>query len=273
VPGLEELIIFALFGILSGLIGGFLGVGGGTVYVPVLTAWFASEQHHGPAFVTFIIGNSLFLTLISGLSGSWKQKRLGNFHLNDTLLVGGAGAVTALAVSMYLSEVAWYDKKQFALLFTIVLLPLIIRMLFKRASTELLSFNKADRPKLLLVGALSGMVSALSGLGGGVVMVPLLVDLLNYPLKKAASVSLGAIVLMAFSTVSWYAFQFDSPVFSDWQVGMIALPVVLPMALGVMLAAPWGVRLSTKVAPIYSKVFFLLFFIIVILQMHFNIFG
>jgi uncharacterized protein len=273
VPGLEELLVFALFGILSGLVGGFLGVGGGTIYVPVLTAWFAAYQGHGPDFVTFVIGNSLFLTLISGLSGSLKQWRLGNFHKQDTLLVGGTGAATALASSIYLSQVSWYDKEQFSLLFTLVLLPLIFRLLLKKSNETMREFNKADRPKLVVVGALSGIVSALSGLGGGVVMVPLLVDLLNYPLKKAASVSLGAIVLMAFTTVSWYAFQFNSPVFSEWQVGMIALPAVLPMAFGVMLAAPWGVRLSTLVKPFYSKVFFLLFFIVVILQMNFNIFG
>lgn len=272
-PALHELIIFFLFGILSGLIGGFLGVGGGTVYVPVLTAWFAAHQGLGPAFVTFIIGNSLFLTLVSGLSGSFKQWRMGNFYLRDTLLVGGAGAVTALSTSVLIGYADWYDKKQFSLLFTLVLLPLALRMFFKRDLSTLKPFDPADRPKLLLVGALSGVVSALSGLGGGVVMVPLLVDLLNYPLKKSASVSLGAIGLMAMTTVAWYAFQFDSPQLSEMQFGMIALPVVLPMALGVMLAAAWGVRLSTVVRPFYTKLFFLLFFIVVILQMNFGIFG
>ncbi|MFN3530388.1 MAG: sulfite exporter TauE/SafE family protein [Bacteroidia bacterium] len=272
-PGLEQLLIFALFGILSGLIGGFLGVGGGTIYVPVLTAWFIGHAYLGAPFVTFIIGNSLFLTMLSGLSGSLKQWRLGNFHKQDTLLVGGTGAITALSTSILISYASWYDKSTFALVFTLMLVPLMLRMFLKRSVSEMQPFNPADRPKLVLVGALSGVVSALTGLGGGVIMVPLLVDMLNYPLKKAASVSLASIVLMAMATVSWYALQFDSPQLSPWQVGMLALPAVVPMGIGVLLSAPWGVRLSVLVPPFYTKLFFFLFFILVILQMHFQILG
>lgn len=272
-PGLEQLLIFAFFGVLSGLIGGFLGVGGGTIYVPVLTAWFVAHAYLGAPFVTFIIGNSLFLTMLSGLSGSFKQWRLGNFHRFDTLLVGGTGAFTALSTSILISYVSWYDKQAFTLVFTLMLLPLMLRMFFKRSVADIKPFNPADRPKLVLVGALSGVVSALTGLGGGVIMVPLLVDILNYPLKKASSVSLAAIVLMAMTTVSWYALQLNSPQLSPWQVGMLALPAILPMGLGVWIAAPWGVRLSVVVPPFYTKRFFFLFFILVILQMHFHLFG
>lgn len=271
-PGLEQLVVFVLFGILSGLIGGFLGVGGGTVYVPVLSAWFVAYSHLGVPFVTFIIGNSLFLTLISGISGSWKQYRMENFHWKEVMLVGCAGAFTALATSIYLENAVWFDKKTFSTLFTLLLLPLVVRMFFKKEATQAPVQTFGWKP-LVLVGLASGIVSAMTGLGGGVVMVPLLADFLRFPLRKASSVSLGAIVLMASTTVSWYAFRFEAPQFSEWQIGMLALPAVLPMGLGVMLAAPWGVRLAGLSKPIYTKAFFLLFFILVILQMHFNIFG
>lgn len=271
-PELEQLLIFVLFGLLSGLIGGFLGVGGGTVYVPVLTAWFGAHQYLGVPFVTFIIGNSLFLTLISGLSGSWKQYKLGNFHFREVLWIGFSGAATALLTSALLERVDWFDKRTFSMVFTLILLPLVVRMFLKKEVVE------TQRPmvhakQLLAIGLMSGVVSAMTGLGGGVVMVPLLADFLGFPLRKASSVSLGAIVLMATSTVLWYAFQFDAPKLSEWQIGMLALPAVLPMGLGVMLAAPWGVKLGAMSKPIYTKTFFLLFFILVILQMHFSIFG
>lgn len=271
-PGFEQLLIFVLFGLLSGLIGGFLGVGGGTVYVPVLTAWFGAYQYLGVPFVTFIIGNSLFLTLISGLSGSWKQYKLGNFYLSEVLWVGLSGASTALLTSALLEQAVWFDKKVFSIVFTIILLPLVVRMFLKKEVVEQ-QIKEARWPQLFAIGLMSGVVSAMTGLGGGVVMVPLLADFLGFPLRRASSVSLGAIVIMATSTVLWYAFQFDAPRLSDWQVGMLALPAVVPMGIGVMLAAPWGVRLGAISKPIYTKTFFLLFFILVILQMHFNIFG
>lgn len=272
-PELSQLLIFLLFGLLSGLIGGFLGVGGGTVYVPVLTAYYAAYAGFGSQFVVFVIGNSLFLTMISGLSGSWKQIRIKNFYLTDTLFVGGAGALTALLTSVLLQNVSWYKKEQFALIFTLLLVPLVVRLVLGKTHTLAQDQQKGDKNKLLLVGALSGVVSAMSGLGGGVIMVPLLADVLKYPVKKASSISLGAIALMALTTVTFYSFQLPPWRVSDWQIGLLALPAVLPMAVGVLLSAPYGVRLAQIVAPRTMKLIFVLFFIVVILQMNFSILG
>ncbi len=272
-PELGQLLIFLLFGLLSGLIGGFLGVGGGTVYVPVLTAYYAAYAGFGSEFVVFVIGNSLFLTMISGLSGSWRQFRSKNFFPADTLLVGGMGAVTALITSFSLQYAHWYKREQFALFFTLLLLPLMVRMVMRKEQGISGGRQKGDKTKLLLVGAFSGIVSAMSGLGGGVVMVPLLADVLKYPVRKASSVSLGAIAIMAMSTVTFYSLQLPDWQVSDWQIGLLALPAILPMAAGVLLSAPLGVRLAHTVSPRIMKVFFVLFFIVVILQMNFSIFG
>jgi uncharacterized membrane protein YfcA len=269
---LPDWLIFLLFGLLSGLLGGLLGVGGGTVYVPVLTAFYAAYAGQGSEFVVFIIANSLFLTMVSGLAGSWRQYRSKNFYLPDTLRVGLMGAFTALCTSAALQHASWYKKEQFSLLFTFLLLPLLLRMLLKKDPTAETVVNRQNT-RLLWVGAFSGIVSAMSGLGGGVVMVPLLVDALKYPVKRASSISLGAIAIMAMSTVSFYSLQQPAWQASNWQWGWLSLPAVLPMAAGVWLAAPWGVRLAHQLSPKWLKLFFLLFFIVVILQMNFSIFG
>ena len=270
-PEIEQLAIFLLFGLLSGILGGFFGVGGGTIYVPVLTAFFAADASLGAPFVAFIIGNSLFLTLLSGLSGSYKQYRLQNFYIQETLTIGLAGAISAVLVSMALTKMPWYDKTTFSWFFTLVLLPMVVRMFWKRNNEEVAK-TQESRNKLMVVGLVSGCVSALTGLGGGVVMVPLLSEWLKLPMRMATSLSLGAIVVMASSSVAWYLLQTESPQLSEYQWGMIALPAVVPMGIGVLLAAPWGVRLGNRVKPAWSKSLFLLFFILVILQMHFRLF-
>ena len=270
-PGFEQLLLFLFFGLISGLLGGFFGVGGGTIYVPVLTAFYAEKAHLGAPFVAFIIGNSLFLTLISGLSGSFKQYRLRNFHWRPVLFIGLSGALSAVFISMLLTRLPQYNKEAFSWLFTLVLLPMVVRMFLKRKEQV-----PAERPLLpqsmLGIGLLSGCISALTGLGGGVVMVPLLSERLNMPIRKATSISLGAIVIMASGSVSWYALQTNTAILGPWQWGIISLPAVLPMGLGVLVSAPWGVHLGNRVTPATNKLLFLLFFIIVILQMHFNIF-
>jgi hypothetical protein len=270
-PGIEQLVVFLLFGLLSGILGGFFGVGGGTIYVPVLTAFYAEHAHLGAPFVAFVIGNSLFLTLLSGASGSFKQYRLQNFYWKETMIIGLAGGASAVLVSMALTSMPWYDKSTFSWFFTLILLPMVVRMFWKRnqaVGTE----QQAPRSKLLGIGLASGCVSALTGLGGGVVMVPLLSEWLKLPMRKATSLSLGAIVVMASSSVAWYVLQEDPPLMSEWQWGMIALPAVVPMGVGVLLAAPLGVKWGNKVKPAWSKSLFLVFFILVILQMHFRLF-
>ena len=49
----------------------------------------------------------------------------------------------------------------------------------------------------LLIGALSGVVAALCGVGGGIIMVPFFVLLMGMPQKTAVATSLAAIVLTA----------------------------------------------------------------------------
>lgn len=74
-------------------------------------------------------------------------------------------------------------------------------------------------PPLLLaiaIGAVSGVVAALCGVGGGIVMVPLFVLLLGMPQKTAVATSLAAIVLTALlASAKNHANQFI-----DWRVGL-----------------------------------------------------
>jgi len=193
--------------------------------------------------------------------------------LREVLLVGGGGAATALATTIFLQGATWYKREQFALFFTMLLIPLIVRLLLKQEPKDLKGGAIVSPWKLVVVGVFSGIVSAMSGLGGGVVMVPLLADRLNFPIKTASSISLGAIVLMATSSLLFYSTSLPAWQVSEWQIGWLALPAVLPMALGVVLAAPFGVRLSHSISPRTMKLIFLLFFIVVILQMNFSIFG
>ena len=70
----------------------------------------------------------------------------------------------------------------------------------------------------LLIGVLSGVVAALCGVGGGIVMVPLFVLLLGMPQKTAVATSLAAIVLTALlASVKNHANHFI-----DWRVAIPA---------------------------------------------------
>lgn len=54
----------------------------------------------------------------------------------------------------------------------------------------------------ILIGAVAGVVAALCGVGGGIIMVPAMAMLLGLPQKEAVATSLGAIILIALAG-SW----------------------------------------------------------------------
>jgi uncharacterized protein len=59
-------------------------------------------------------------------------------------------------------------------------------------------------PKLLAIGLGGGVLSGLLGVGGGVVMVPLLVLWAGYAQREAHAVSLGAIIPISVAGVATY---------------------------------------------------------------------
>lgn len=59
-------------------------------------------------------------------------------------------------------------------------------------------------PKLLAIGLGGGLLSGLLGVGGGVVMVPLLVLWTRYPQREAHAISLGAIIPISIGGIATY---------------------------------------------------------------------
>jgi len=87
-------------------------------------------------------------------------------------------------------------------------------------------------PRLLLVGLVAGVFSTLFGVGGGIVVVPLLVALLAYPTHVAAATSLGAILVTATAGVVLYAIRDEvRPAYA----ALVGLPAVVGAFAGTTL--------------------------------------
>jgi uncharacterized membrane protein YfcA len=93
--------------------------------------------------------------------------------------------------------------------------------------------------RLVLIGLAAGLFSALFGVGGGIVIVPLLLLLCAWEARPATATSLAAIGVTAISGVIGYA------VHGDVSVGYAAL-VGLPAAVSVVGATAVQQRLQTR---------------------------
>ncbi|MCS7076506.1 MAG: sulfite exporter TauE/SafE family protein, partial [Bacteroidia bacterium] len=99
--------------------------------------------------------------------------------------------------------------------------------------------------KYALTGCIAGIVSPLTGLGGGIVIVPMLSTLFNLSVKRAVNISVSSIIVSAFFNTLVY--MYSSPAIEiSMHTGYIAWGIVLPMILGVLIASYLGTMIAYK---------------------------
>jgi uncharacterized protein len=104
--------------------------------------------------------------------------------------------------------------------------------------------------RLVLIGLVAGFFSALFGVGGGIVIVPLLLLVCGWQAQAATATSLGAIGITAVSGAAAYALH------GDVRVGYAAL-VGLPAAVSVVGATAIQQRLRSRVVELLFAAFVL----------------
>jgi hypothetical protein len=92
--------------------------------------------------------------------------------------------------------------------------------------------------RLVAIGLAAGVFSALFGVGGGIVAVPLLILLVHFPTRIATATSLGAITITALAGTLVYGFR------GDVDVGYAAL-IGIPATVGALLGTSLQQRLTT----------------------------
>ncbi len=93
--------------------------------------------------------------------------------------------------------------------------------------------------RLLVIGVVAGLFSALFGVGGGIVIVPLLVLAVGYETRIAAGTSLAAIGITALAGAILYGFE------GHVEIGHAAL-VGLPAAAGAVVGASLQQRVPVR---------------------------
>jgi len=226
------LLIFAL-SLTVGVLVGLLGIGGGVVLVPALVYLLHYDQHLAQ-------GTSLFILLppigVGALRQYWKNGQVDVWAgINCALgfLLGGyAGGKIAVPMPSDMLKIIFGS-------FLMISAALIWR---RSATPSMPDLEKADSTQanpwraigIFLTAGFCGVAAGMVGIGGGVLLVPLLSLLFGYSQHKAQGTSLVALIpptgLLAFLTY-WKAG------FVNWQTGLLLIPgVVIGGVVGGMLA-------------------------------------
>ena len=222
----SELLILGAAGLFAGILAGFLGIGGGTVLVPLLVA-----LKYAPVQAVATSGLSIVITAISGSIQNW---RMGYLSLSQVAGIGFPAVITA-QIGAYLAGIfpPYLLLVTFGLLLwlNIYLIEVRKRLTAKKAeeqgeqSGSIPSSQFSNNSNILFnptfakiaTGSAAGLLAGLFGVGGGVIMVPLQILLLGESIKKAIQTSLGVIVITAISATAGHAARGNVL----WLVGLI----------------------------------------------------
>jgi uncharacterized membrane protein YfcA len=259
-------LILLLIGAIVGYYSGLIGTGGNIILIPVFDILFHYLKIPETEVVKFIIAHSFFITAFTGLSVSYKQFKAKNLHVKEVLFISIAGMITAFFMTEFIKNGNWYHKSDFDLVFFTLLLILAIRMLFFKQPPPPINDNHLNKPYFPIIGIVAGLISSLSGLGGGIIVIPILTDMLKTPLKKASSISIGVVAMLALPISASYlsidaksAMQHVLPA----QLGYISMFIAAPVLIGVFSTTGWGVRTAQKTDP--NKLRLILGIVVIIL--------
>ena len=232
-------LLYILCGMLAGLMGGYLGVGGGVVIVPFLTLVMGLD-------IKLAIPVSMAAIVVNSLASSSEYMKKGMVDLELMVVLTFAMVFGMVAGSSLLAVVSAAHVK--LLLAGVLVYTAVTLMRGQEKPAHVVVAKKKSH--LLLCAVLSfagGILAGLVGIGGGVIVIPLMFLIIGVPLATARGTSS---FIVGFSGAASLAVYFLS--------GLVSLVVAPPVILGTIIGGKLGGRLGTVAKPTAVKVLFFL---------------
>lgn len=215
-----------LIGLLTGFVSGLFGVGGGIVLVPILVIFFAVEQKKAQATSLVVVA----LAAVTGAATYWIGDSVA-WPAVPFLILGGL-------VGTWLGSeaVRRIKDRSLKLFFGLFLLLVAIRIVWQTLSgesgyTPLIDWDLAII--FLLVGVAMGLLSSFMGVGGGIIVIPILVTFFGFTPQLAAGTSLVVMIPI----VLFGALSLTKGGFTNWGQGVrIGIPAAFSAIGGAALA-------------------------------------
>ncbi|MCA8880635.1 MAG: sulfite exporter TauE/SafE family protein [Rhodobacteraceae bacterium] len=227
-------------GVVGGILAGLLGVGGGIVIVPALYFALTRAGFSGAHTMQVAVGTSLATIVFTSLSSGLGHYRRGAIDMALLRL----WAPSILAGVLIGSTLAGHvPSAVLVAVFATVAALVALDMVFRKPleSPEPKGFS---RPVWAGLGTLAGGISAMMGIGGGTVCVPLL-NFLGYDIRRAVGTSAAIGFIIGLPGALVYAatgFGTDGlPPFSLGFVNLLAAVIIIPLTTSFAVV---GVRLA-----------------------------
>ncbi len=185
-----------LIGVALGLIGG----GGSILTIPILVYLFQVNPKLATTYSLFIVG-------LTAAIGAVRHYRMGNIKLNSALLFAIPSLVTLIFIRKIILPVipeTIYNNYGFILTKDIFIMALFALLMIAasysmiKKSKETVIKTTPNPTKVIVIGALVGIVTGFLGAGGGFLIIPALLFFTGINMKQAVGTSL---LIIAFNSL------------------------------------------------------------------------
>lgn len=241
-------VFLSVVGLLVGAFGTIIGAGGGFLLMPALALLYPEDS------AELLTSISLAVVCLNAISGSFAYAKMKRIDFKSGCLFAMAaipGATIGAAATAFIPRHI-FD----ALLGATMILaggalffqnPNRISRSHRPGDTDVHLTDRAgiefsfsfNRTTGILISVLVGLISGLLGIGGGIIHVPAMVFLLNFPVAIATATSHFVLAIVAFAGTGVHI---ASGVFAHGIHRTIAL------SIGVIIGAQIGARLSHRVS-------------------------
>jgi uncharacterized membrane protein YfcA len=226
-----------LAGALIGFVGGVLGIGGGLLAIPLLGLVFGMSQQLAQGTALIMVLPAILLTV-----------RKYNQRDRINLRAAAAGAASTIVFTWIGARIALgLDAVLLRRVYAVFILGIAIFYFVqswrqsRRSKTASGAARKTEPQPVrripvswyVAVGALAGITGGIFGVGGSVLIVPLLATVFGHTQTRAQALGLTMVIPGTMVALATYAMHGQA----DWLVGV-------PMAAGSLMLVPYGVRLA-----------------------------
>jgi uncharacterized membrane protein YfcA len=239
-PILQSVILF-LTGIVAGTVSGSFGVGGGSLMTPVQFWLYTAAGMDNTLATRVAFGTSLAVIIPTMVSGALAHHRRGAVDWQAALPMGAAAVFGGLAGGIAASRLHGSTLRLF---FAIFILIMAVRMIWQiRSCTE--CEPRGSVVLYLGTGFVIGILSGLTGLGGGALLVPVLVLLFGYPIHRAVGTSSACLIFSALGSVTAYMYTgWAMAGLPPFAIGYVDLLTFAILSVTTIPAARLGVRFA-----------------------------
>lgn len=253
--GLYCILALLVTGCVVGFAAGLLGIGGCFIMVPV-QYWVYTGMGIDPGIaIKMAFGTNLFVVLPTAISGSLAHHRKGAVWWKASVYLGGCGLIGAVAGSTIASNIPGVVLK---IMFGAVILAGGIRML--TAKPPRIDDEPQDNPLVwILWGLPLGLVTGFVGIGGGVVMIPVMTLFLKFTMHQAVGTSTAVMILTSIGGLIGYIINgLGVPGIPSPHLGYLHIWSGLVLAVTSIFMAQVGARVAHLIPAKQLKLIFIM---------------